>query len=151
MSDLSDLTTLVQRELDGGATEEEIDALYHDETSLLEWRDVLVELLQHTETELTTLKAQVSEREQECRAMGFKGKDRFFRFKSEMETQRVKIVKQKERIVAKLRDVKAEIHSLGNASHNTRVADTDGRLERIEEKLDRALKILDFLMTRNGL
>jgi hypothetical protein len=143
MSDTQDLMAVVQRELDGEATEEEVDALYQDETSLLEWRDLLVELLNRCETALTTLKAQVSEREQECRAMGPRGKDRFFRFKAEMETQRAKVVAQKQHIIARLRDVKAEIHSLGNAAHEGRVADTDNRLERIEEKLDRVLKILD--------
>ena len=148
MNETSDLMTIVQRELDGGATKEEVDALYQDETSLLEWRDTLVELLNRTESALTTLKAQVSEREQECGAMGPRGKDRYFRFKAEMETQRAKIVNQKQRVIAKLRDVKAEIYSLGNAAHNTRVADTDDRLERIEEKLDRVLAMLDALGTK---
>lgn len=141
MMDAEEYRRLVLRDLHDEASDQEADSLRDSEEAVREWRDSLVRMVQDTDSALARIATEVSDMRQACLRKGPKGKTEFFTYEAARNRERLVLVRQKSALVERLKEAKAALHEFAVDTTDMR----DGRMARIEAKVDRLLALVEQL------
>jgi phosphoglycolate phosphatase-like HAD superfamily hydrolase len=136
------LWALVERDVDGTATDAEADSLRADEEAMREWRAILVRMVQDHDSALVRIKGD----KEEWTAKALRGdvtQAEWAEYRGTYERQRVQLVRRKAALVERLKECKDALHAVCQAEYEEKKAIKDARLDAIDARLDGLAKMLD--------
>lgn len=136
----------VLADVNGTATEEEADSLRIDEDSVREWLAILTRMSQDADAELSKIRSDVANRQQRSLSEGPRGKDAYFAYKAQRESDRAGLIRQKAAIVERIKEARDILHVFAQEDN----AEKHGRLGRIEKKIDALTEMLKKILDRGA-